>query len=195
MRMSLQCAVILASILAGNVAPGRTQEPPSSAEFRDTPPVLQLLTKQWSNFAAAAPVHTLEFLRSADRGSVKLSLKDAILVGLKNNPGIEVERLEPTRAAEQTFGEKSIFDPTVNFELGKNYSVDPFGLAASPFFQPVQTNQNRDFNVSLNKFFITGTQLELSFRNNYFVGSLPNQVLKPQYQPKRERNERGARNR
>ncbi|HMF48128.1 MAG TPA: TolC family protein, partial [Candidatus Saccharimonadales bacterium] len=163
---------------------GRTQEPPSSAEFRDTPPVLQLLTKQWSNFAAAAPVYTLEFLRSADRGSVKLSLKDAILVGLKNNPGIEVERLEPTRATEQTFGEESIFDPTVNFELGKNYSVDPFGLAASPFFQPVQTNQNRDFNVSLNKFFITGTQLELSFRNNYFVGSLPNQVLKPQYQPR-----------
>jgi len=72
----------------------------------------------------------------------------------------------------------------VNFELGKNYSVDPFGLAASPFFQPVQSNQNRDFNVSLNKFFITGTQLELSFRNNYFVGSLPNQVLKPQYQPR-----------
>ena len=184
MRKTLRCAVILGSMLAGNIVPGRTQEPPLPAEFRDTPPALQLLTKQWSNFPAAAPAYTLEFLRSADRESVKLSLKDAILIGLKNNPGIEVERLEPTRIAEQTFGEKSIFDPTLNFEFGKDYSVDPFGLAASPFFQPVQTNQNRDWNLSVNKFFITGTQLELSFRNNYFVGSLPNQVLKPQYQPR-----------
>jgi hypothetical protein len=69
MRMNLQCTVILASILAGNVAPGRTQEPPSSAEFRDTPPVLQLLTKQWSNFAAAAPVHTLEFYVAPTEGA------------------------------------------------------------------------------------------------------------------------------
>jgi len=38
--------------------------------------------------------------------------------------------------------------------------------------------------LTLKKLFATGTQLNLSFLNNRFVGSLPNQVLKPQYRPR-----------
>jgi outer membrane protein TolC len=45
----------------------------------------------------------------------------------------------------------------------------------------VQRSQNRDWDLTLKKLFVTGTQLDLSFLNNRFVGSLPNQVLKPQY--------------
>lgn len=93
--------------------------------------MLQLLTKQWSNFAAAAPVHTLEFLRSADRGSVKLSLKDAILVGLKNNPGIEGERLEPNRAVE----------PRLGFALTQPL-LRGFGLGLTTIF--VRISENRE---------------------------------------------------
>ena len=54
-------------------------------------------------------------LRKAAPESAQLSLNDAVLLGLKNNPGIEVERLEPLRAAEQTLAKRSIFDPMVNW--------------------------------------------------------------------------------
>lgn len=164
--------------------PAWAQDIPPQADFRATPPALRLLENQWTTLAPAPSAYTLEFLRAAERESTQLSLKDAILLGLKNNPGIEVERLEPLRAAEQTLAERSIFDPTLSLDLRKTYSVDPFGTAASPFFQPVQSSQNRDWDLTLKKLFITGTQLDLSFLNNRFVGSLPNQVLKPQYRPR-----------
>ena len=160
------------------------QEIPPSAEFRVTPPALKLLESQWQAFVPSPSGYTLELLRSAERETVQLSLKDAILTGLKNNPGIEAERLEPLRVVEQTLNEKSIFDPALKLEFGKTYSVDPYGTAASPFFQPVQTSENRDWNLALKKLFVTGTQLDMSFLNNRFVGSLPNQVLKPQYRPR-----------
>jgi len=165
-------------------APAWAQDIPPQGEFRATPPALKLLENQWTALPSAPSGYTLEFLRSAARESVQLSLKDAILLGLKNNPGIEVERLEPLRAAEQTLAERSIFDPTLSLDLRKSYSVDAYGTEASPFFQPVQSNQHRDWDLALKKLFITGTQLDLSFLNYRFVGSLPNQVLKPQYRPR-----------
>lgn len=166
------------------VAPVQAQQLPAPEEFRATPPADELLRRQWSSFTAPPGGYTLEFLRRAEGETLHLGLKQAVLLGLQNSPGIQVERLEPLKALEQTFGERAIFDPTASLELSKNYSVDAYGTAASPFFQPVQTNQNRDWNVSLKKLFATGTQLDLSFLNNRLTGSLPNQVLKPQYRPR-----------
>ena len=170
--------VIFAAALA------EAQQIPPAAEFHGTPPPIKLLQDQWQSLPATVSRYSLDFLRTAEREAVQLSLKDAILSGLKNNPGIEVERLDPLRTAEQTLNEQSIFDPSLNLEFRKTYSVDPYGTAASPFFQPVQTSENRDWNLSLSKLFITGTQLDLSFLNNRFVGSLPGQVLRPQYLPR-----------
>ncbi len=160
------------------------QEIPPPSNFRITPPAWSLLQNQWTTLPAAPTAYNLELLRKAEREAVQLGLRQAILLGLKNNPAIEVERLEPLRAREQTLGELSVFDPTLDIELSKIYSVDPNGTAASPFFQPVQTSQNRNWNISLKKLFISGSELEFSFHNNRFTGSLPNQVLKPQYQPR-----------
>ena len=159
-------------------------EPASPSQgFHDIPNPFRLLSDQWSPYPLAPSGFSLEFLRTADPEISAMTLKEAIFVGLKNNPGIEVERLEPFRAVEQTMIEKSIFDPTLNLEFHKDYTIDPHGTTTSTFFQPVQTNQNRDYNVSLRKFLRSGAQLELSFLNNVFVGSLPNQVLRPQYRP------------
>ena len=143
-------------------APASAQDIPPQSDFRATPPALNLLENQWTTIAPAPSGYTLEFLRTASRESAQLSLKDAVLLGLKNNPGIEVERLEPLRVAEQTLAERSIFDPTLHVDLRKSYSVDPYGMAASPFFQPVQSSQNRDWDLTLKKLFVTGTQLDLS---------------------------------
>jgi outer membrane protein TolC len=159
-------------------------EPPLSSErFRETPNPLRLLSDQWSAYPALPAGYTLEFLRSADRETAAITLKEAIFVGLKNNPGIEVERLEPFRAVEQTMIERSIFDPRLQFEFNKNYSIAPAGTSTSTFFQPVQTLDNRNYDLSLTKLLRTGAQLELSFLNNRLENSVPNQVLNPSYRP------------
>src|SRR5207247_10098872 len=71
-----------------------------------------------------------------------------------------------------------------NLEWHKSYAVDPSRSTARPFFQPVQASQNRDYNLAIRKFLLTGAQFEISFLNPVFIGSLPDQVLKPQYRPR-----------
>ena len=174
--------------LAMFVSPSPAAEPVlQTQDFRETPNPFQILGHQWSDYPTPQAAYNLDFLRTADRETASMTLKEAVFVGLKNNPGIEVDRLEPFRAAEQTMIERSIFDPSLNLEFHKDYAVDPHGTDASSatrFFPPVQTNQNRDYNIFMRKLLVTGAQLEMSFLNNVFIGSLQNQVLKPQYRPR-----------
>lgn len=157
--------------------------PDLAGSYRETPNSLRLFIEQWTRHVPPTTKYTLDFLRTVDEQTATLTLREAVLVGLENNPGIEVARLEPFRAAEQTMIEKSIFDPTLNLEFDKNFTIEPRGTTASTFFQPLQATRNRDYNLSLKKLLRTGAQLEISILNNRFVSSLPNQVLKPQYRP------------
>jgi hypothetical protein len=118
---------------------------PPAQEFRETPNSFPILGHQWSDYPTPQAPYNLEFLRTTDRETASMSLKEAVFVGLKNNPGIEVDRLEPFRAAEQTKIEKSIFDPTLNFQFNKRYTITPAGTSTSTFFQPIQTLDNRDY--------------------------------------------------
>ena len=170
-------------VLAHSTFVSSAEPPVSSERFHEIPNPLRILSDQWSEYPALPASYTLEFLRTADRDTAALTLKEAIFVGLKNNPGIEVERLEPFRAVEQTMIERSILDPSLKFEFNKNYSIIPAGTSTSTFFQPVQTLDNRDYDLSLTKLLRTGAQLELSFLNNRLENSVPNQVLNPSYRP------------
>jgi outer membrane protein TolC len=177
--LSLFWALVLTLCAAAQAA-----EPTSPTQgFRDTPNPLRLLSDQWSPYPPAPPGFSLEFLRTVDRETAAMTLKEAIFVGLKNNPSIEVERLEPFRAAEQTMIEKSILDPSLKFEFTKTHSITPAGISTSDFFQPLQTIDNRNYDLSLTKLLRTGAQLELSFLNNRLENSVPNQVLNPSYRP------------
>src|SRR3989338_506815 len=86
--------------------------PDLAGSYRETPNSLRLFIDQWTPHLPPTTKYTLDFLRTADEQTATLTLREAVVVGLENNPGIEVARLEPLRAAEQTMTEKSIFDPT-----------------------------------------------------------------------------------
>lgn len=180
----LCCLGLLGWLLMGSLSFSYAADASSRpAGYRETPNPLRLFLDQWTPLPPPPGKYTLEFLRTADEETSNLTLREAVLVGLDNNPGIVVDRLEPFRTAEQTMIEKSIFDPTLNLEFNKDYTIDPKGTTASTFSQPIQTTTNRNYNLSLKKLLRTGTQTEISFLNNRFVSSLPNQVLKPQYRP------------
>lgn len=175
--------LFLPFILASSAIASSAEPAAMSERFGEIPNPFRILADQWLDYPPAPAGYSLEFLRTADPGTATMTLKEAIFVGLKNNPGIEVERLEPFRAAEQTMIEKSILDPSLKFEFNKNYSITPAGISTSDFFQPVQTIDNRNYDLSLTKLLRSGAQLELSFVNNRLENSVPNQVLNPSYRP------------
>lgn len=159
------------------------QAAPNLDDYRETPPSYRLFLDQWTPYPPPPSPFTLDFLRTADEETAQLTLKEAILVGLENNPGIVVVRLEPFRAAEETMREKSVFDPVLTLEFAKDYEVEPRGNRSTNFSTTLQRESNRDYNLSLKKLFRTGTEFEVSFLNNRLVSSFPTQVLKPQYRP------------
>lgn len=160
------------------------EAPPQPGDYRATPNPFRLFVDQWSSYPPPPDRYSLEFLRTADNETAEMTLREAVLVGLKNNPGIEVNRLEPFRAAEETMNEKSVFDPTLNLQFNKDYTIDPRGSSTSSFSTPLQITRDNDYNLSLKKLLRTGAQLEISFLNNRLVSNFPTQVLKPQYKPR-----------
>ena len=161
-----------------------SEAPPQPGDYRATPNPFRLFVDQWSSYPPPPGRYSLEFLRTADNETAEMTLREAVLVGLKNNPGIEVNRLEPFRAAEETMNEKSVFDPTLNLQFNKDYTIDPRGSSTSSFSTPLQITRDNDYNLSLKKLLRTGAQLEISFLNNRLVSNFPTQVLKPQYKPR-----------
>ena len=180
----LFCLTLLATLLTVALSPSFAADAPSvTTDYRETPKPLRLFLDQWSTYPPPPTAYTLDFLRTADEETANMTLGEAVLIGLKNNPGIEVDRLEPFRAAEQTMTEKSVFDPTLNLQFNKDYAIDPRGSSSSNFSTPLQITRNHDYNLSLNKLLRTGAQLEISFLNNRLISNFPTQVLKPQYRP------------
>lgn len=160
------------------------EAPPQPGDYRATPNPFSLFVDQWLSYPPPPGRYSLEFLRTADNETAEMTLREAVLVGLKNNPGIEVNRLEPFRAAEETMNEKSVFDPTLNLQFNKDYTIDPRGSSTSSFSTALQITRDNDYNLSLKKLLRTGAQLEISFLNNRLVSNFPTQVLKPQYKPR-----------
>ncbi|MEK7210023.1 MAG: TolC family protein [Candidatus Binatota bacterium] len=157
--------------------------PSGPGDFRVTPNPFRLFIDQWSSYRSAPGGFNLEFLRTADEETATVTLREAVLIGLENNPAITVDRLEPFRTAEETLREKSIFDPTLALEFNKDFEIDPRGTRSSNFSAPLQRIRNNNYNLSLRKLLRTGAQLEISFLNNRLISSFPTQVLKPEYRP------------
>lgn len=160
--------------------------PEPSRDYRETPSPVELFLDQWTLYPPPPSSYTLEFLRTADTATAALTLREAVMIGLENNPGIEVNRLEPYRTAEETRREKAIFDPLLTGEFAKDFFKDPRGTPQTQFSTPVFVTRNRDYNLSIAKLLRSGAQFEMAFLNNRFVSNLPNQVLAPQYRPRLE---------
>lgn len=181
---SLSHLSLLGLLLFGPLFPSYGADAPlRPSDYRETPNPFRLFVDQWTPHPPPPAGYTLEFLRTADEETATLTLREAVLVGLDNNPGITVDRLEPFRSAEETMIEKSIFDPLLTLEFSKDFEIDPRGTRTTNFSTSLQHTRNRDYNLSLKKLFRTGTELEISFLNNRFISSFPTQVLKPEYRP------------
>lgn len=95
---------------------------------------------------------------------IVLSLRESILLGLKNNLAIAIEGFNPKIRAADVTGAKAVFDPTtfaeVSFddrrEQNRNVLVG----------EPVRDNEDFNFSVGLRQDLPTGGSYELLFANN-----------------------------
>lgn len=125
----------------------------------------------------SAPVEikpkTPQTLNLPEKGPLKITVKDAILIALENNRSLVVERLNPS--IRQTFEdqERAIFDPTVEAEVFARRN-DSKSLNQSGSYTESSVNDVYKGSISFKEFFPTGTFVEAGAITNTTDSNLYN---------------------
>ncbi len=95
-----------------------------------------------------------------EKGPLKITVKDAILLALENNRSLMVERLKPS--IRQTFEdqERAVFDPTIEAEISADRN-DSKSLNRSGSYTENSVEDVYQGSISIKEFFPTGTFVEV----------------------------------
>ena len=95
-----------------------------------------------------------------EKGPLKITVKDAILIALENNRSLAVERINPS--IQKTFEdqERAVFDPTAEAKVSTQRN-DSKSLNQSGSYTENSVNDVIQGSVSLKEFFPTGTFVEV----------------------------------
>ncbi len=103
---------------------------------------------------------------------IKLSLADALVIGLKNNPTLLVQRYNPALSEEQIVAQRGAFDPTVTagVQASKNRVPTSGGYVTAsggyiPGSQHFGTTDSGNANVGLNEKLPTGTSISATMNS------------------------------
>ncbi|HJU11339.1 MAG TPA: TolC family protein, partial [Candidatus Binataceae bacterium] len=141
---------------------------------------------QWS-MGNEIPPETLiseRYLRSQDALARRLSLKEAVYIAIRNNPGLTAVQLDPISAEESVKLANAAFDPDLTSQLDVSKSVapvtSPFQVQGSDAF----TQKLYDWNFAVNKVsaYTNGT-LGITFDNNRTRSNSTFSAVNPAYTP------------
>jgi outer membrane protein len=170
-------------------APDLVAPSSQTAPFEHGASVLSLpatLAGQMSPTELVAPesIISQSFLRTRDDTVRGLSLKEAIYIGLANNPNIKVAELDPLASEEAVEVANGAFDPSLTGEGDIIKSVvpvsSPFQVSGSRAF----TNKLYDWDFGLNKVSaLTNGTLGLTFNNERAFSNSSFASINPSYVP------------
>src|SRR3990170_892155 len=86
---------------------------------------------------------------SVDVGELRLSLRDAVMLALKNNLDIAIANYNPKITAEGIIIAKAVFDPVASLTADANRTVTPTASALAAGAADTLTTKNVDLNASL----------------------------------------------
>src|SRR5215472_4642135 len=152
-------------------------------------PILSLprvFAQQWSLQSEIPPESLISerYLRTQDTLARRLTLKEAIYIAIRNNPGLMVVQLDPISAEESVKVANAAFDPDLTNQLDVTKSVipvsSPFQVQGSDAF----TTKNYDWNFAVNKVsaYTNGT-LGITFDNNRTRTNSTFSAVNPSYTP------------
>jgi outer membrane protein len=151
--------------------------------LEDVPNYAEILHDQWTSglprVADSAARDYGSFGRLRDVGKPRqMTLSDCIVLALKNNTNLQVQRLDPLSARANVRSQEAIFDPVINSGVSKDRSVTP---ASNSFYSSAILDQNFTANVGVQKLFLTGAKGEISWVNVRSRSNSIVQALDPQY--------------
>jgi outer membrane protein len=151
--------------------------------LEDVPNFAAILSNQWSEgvgaIGTAAENDWENYGRLIDTGPpTSLSVSDCIVLALKHNTGLQVERLGPLSARAGVRKAQSIFDPALFGSLDKERAVAPSDVL---FYSAIDVEQNLNANLGLRKVLLSGGQAQVMWTNRRYFTNSPVQEMNPDY--------------
>ena len=112
-------------------------------------------------------------------GELRLSLREAVLLALKNNLDIAIANYNPKIKTEDIIIAKAVFDPAFSLTLDANRTVSP--TATQLAGATVNRIENRDVNTSLVQKLPFGASYTLGLTNNRFDTNSQFAQINPYY--------------
>jgi outer membrane protein TolC len=116
----------------------------------------------------------------ADVGQLRLSLREAVLVALKNNLDIAIAGYNPKIATEDIIIQKAVFDPVFSLTADANRTVTPVATALAGATTKSEI-ENQDVNGSLTQRIPIGGSYTLSLTNNRQLTNSSFAQINPSY--------------
>jgi outer membrane protein TolC len=151
-------------------------------ELRQTPSFLKMLLGQWRKPADEgvweARGEELDFTPRRK----ELSLREVIEAALRNNAGIQVERLNPWLSREDVRKADAVFDPLLSLSSSTERSNLPkaFGLSGVEEKKGVLIHHDRHADLTVKKTLRTGGDLSISLANERLLSNSIFQQLNPE---------------
>ena len=123
---------------------------------------------------------------SGARAATPLTLSEAIHAAVENNPGIRAARLGPRQDRLGHLEAASVYDPRLRLESSVTNEKIPTANALSGVSIGKQQPLTRDevrADLTISKQFVTGTGVDLSWRNRRRSTNSQFQALVPEFQP------------
>ena len=146
----------------------------------------QTFVRQWQLGAQIPPEALISerYLRTQDTLARRLTLKEAVYIAVRNNPGLTAVQLDPISAEESVKLANAAFDPDLTAQTDVTKSVVP---VSSPFQVQNQihlTQKLYDWNFAINKVsaYTNGT-LSITFDNNRTLSNSTFSAVNPSYSP------------
>ncbi|MEW6270294.1 MAG: TolC family protein [Thermodesulfobacteriota bacterium] len=155
-----------------------------SAELRDEgdriPSIWETLRAQYA--PPLGPLPTTPDVASVFRATpARLTLREAVLAAIQNNPGLISQSLTPSVENAGILAAQAQFDPIVGADL----NLDRLKVPAGSVLQgaTLLATTNRNWNFFAQKQLLSGGLLRLEWNNNRLVSDSQFQGLVPQYAP------------
>jgi outer membrane protein len=178
-----------AAIPPGEMAVPQVNVPAKDAEQFERNPVLSIpgvFTHQWSPANEIAPEGLISerYLKTFDNTARKLTLKEAVYIAIRNNPGLAAVALDPIAATESVKLANAAFDPDLTSQLDIEKNVSPVTSVFQTRGSRAFTQKFYDWNFGVNKVSSTtnGT-FSVAFDNNRSYSNSTFTSPNPSYNP------------
>lgn len=168
-------------------AAGSSPEAGATLEMREElveePSIWQVLRAQYEMPTSQPQNPFLSGLRDAP---AQLTLRDAVLTAVQNNPAVIAASLNPLAQETGILEAQAQFDPIFGVEAGISRRNEPTANSLQAGLQdqdPIFRNNNAVWDLSIAKQLRSGAVLDLTWNNDRANSSLPFLLLNPTYTP------------